>query len=85
MHRPKADHRDRLLTLLAILIVLTTFVFVALQALGIFAFQAFALVALIAIIGAMLVIMDHPVALAIMSIAFVQVDQPHVDHQRGTI
>ena len=85
MRKAKADHRDRLLTLLAILIILTIFVFAPLQALGIFAFQAFALVALLAIIGAMLVITDHPVALAIMSIAFVQVDQPHVDHQRGTI
>ena len=70
MRKAKADHRDRLLTLLAILIILTIFVFAPLQALGIFAFQAFALVALLAIIGAMLVITDHPVALAIMSIAF---------------
>ena len=53
------------------LLVLTIFVFAPLQAMGIFLFQGFAIVALLAIIGAMLVISDHPMAVAVMSVALV--------------
>ena len=70
MRQLRRTYGDRLLTLLAILMAFTIFVFALLQALGIFVFQAFAIAALLAIIGAMLIISDHPAALAVMSIAF---------------
>ncbi|HET9718419.1 MAG TPA: ion channel [Pseudolabrys sp.] len=67
----RRKYSDRLLTMLAVLLVLTIFVFAPLQAMGIFLFQGFAIVALLAIIGAMLVISDHPMAVAVMSVALV--------------
>lgn len=70
MRNLRREYGDRLLTLLAILLALTIFVFAPLQALGIFVFHVFAIAALLAIIGSMLVISDHPVALAVMSVAF---------------
>jgi len=68
IRRLRQKYRDRLLTLLAILLLLTMFVFAPLQALNIFIFQGFAIAALLAIIGSMLIISDHPAALAVMSI-----------------
>lgn len=70
MRQLRRTYGDRLLSLLAVLMAFTIFVFAPLQALGIFVFQAFAIAALLAIIGAMLIISDHPAALAVMSIAF---------------
>lgn len=64
----RQKYRDRLLTLLAALFTLTMFVFAPLQAVNIFIFQGFAIAALLAIIGGMLIISDHPVALAVMSV-----------------
>ncbi len=52
------------------MLAFTIFVFAPLQALGISVFHVFAIAALLAIIGGMLVISDHPVALAVMSVAF---------------
>jgi hypothetical protein len=70
MRQLRREFGDRLLTLLAGLLAFTIFVFAPLQALGIFAFQIFAIAALLAIIGSMLVISDHPAALAVMTVAF---------------
>jgi hypothetical protein len=46
------------------------FVIAPVHAMGIFVFQGFAIVALLGIIGGMLVISDHPVSLAVMSVCF---------------
>jgi Ion channel len=51
--------------------MLMLFVLVPLQAMGIFAFQAFAIAGLLAMIGGALIISVNPVALTLMSIAFV--------------
>jgi len=67
----RRKYGDSLLTLLAVLLIFTIFLFAPLQALGIFAFHAFAMLALLAIIASMLIISDHPLALAVMSIALV--------------
>jgi len=67
----RRKYGDSLLTLLAVLLTFTIFLFAPLQASGIFAFHAFAMLALLAIIAAMLIISDHPLALAVMSIALV--------------
>ena len=67
----RREYGDSLLTLLAIVLLFTIFLFAPLQALGVFAVQAFAMLALLAIIASMLIISDHPVALGVMSIAFV--------------
>jgi hypothetical protein len=48
----------------------TMFVIAPVHAMGIFVFQGFAIVALLGIIGGMLVISDHPVSLAVMSVCF---------------
>jgi voltage-gated potassium channel Kch len=66
----RREYGDSLLTLLAILLVFTIFLFAPLQALGIFAFHAFAMLAILVIIASMLIISDHPFALAVMSVAF---------------
>lgn len=65
------ENSDRLLTLLALLLALTIFVIAPLQAMGIFIYQAFAIAALLAVVGGMLVISNSPVALTVMSVAFV--------------
>jgi hypothetical protein len=64
-------YTDRLLTLLAGLLILIMFVFAPLQAVGVFLFQGFAIAGLLAVIGSMLVISNHPAALAVMSVCFV--------------
>ena len=61
-------HTDRLLTLLALLFAIEMFIFSPLQAMGIFAFQGFVIATLLAIVAGMLVISDHPAAVAVMSI-----------------
>ena len=65
------SNRDWLLTLLTVLLALTIFVFAPLQAAGIFLFQTFAIAGLLAIIGGALVISANPIALTLLSIAFV--------------
>ena len=71
IRRLRHEYTDRLLTLLAALLILIMFVFAPLQAVGIFIFQGFAIAGLLAIIGSMLVISNHPAALAVMSVCFV--------------
>jgi hypothetical protein len=70
IRRLRRRYTDRLLTLLAVLLALEMFVIAPVHAMGIFVFQGFAIVALLGIIGAMLVISDHPVSLAVMSVCF---------------
>jgi hypothetical protein len=62
---------DRLLTLLTAVLTLMIFVFAPLQAAGISLFQAFAIAGLLAIIGGALIISGNPIALGLMSIAFI--------------
>ena len=64
-------YSDWLLTLQTVLMILILFVFAPLQAMGIFAFRAFAIVGLLTLIGAMLIISNSRLALALMSAAFV--------------
>jgi ion channel len=64
-------NRDWLLTLLTVVLALMIFVFAPLQATGIYLFQAFALAGLLAIIGGLLIISSNPLALGLMSIAFI--------------
>ena len=64
-------NRDWLLTLLTAVFTLMIFVFAPLQAAGIFLFQTFAIAGLLAIIGGALIISRSPIALGLMSIAFV--------------
>jgi hypothetical protein len=66
----RRKHGDWLLTLLTALVMLMLFVFVPLQAMGLFAFQAFALAGLLVMIGSALIISVSPVALALLSVAF---------------
>jgi predicted exporter len=63
--------RDWLLTLLTAVLTLMIFVFAPLQAAGIFLFQTFAIAGLLAIIGGALFISSNPIALGLMSIAFI--------------
>jgi len=71
MRRLRRKYTDRLLTLLAALLALEMFLVAPLHAMGIFVFQGFAIVALLGIIGGMLVISDHPAALAVMAVCFI--------------
>ena len=63
--------RDWLLTLLTAVLMLMIFVFAPLQAAGIFVFQTFAIAGLLVMIGGALIISGNPVALGLMSIAFI--------------
>lgn len=66
------NHRgDWLLTLLTALLILMMFVFAPLQAAGYFVFQGLAVGGLLAIIGGALVISTNPIALTLMSAAFI--------------
>ena len=72
LHQLRRKNRDWLLTLLTALLTLMIFVFAPLQAAGIFLFQAFAIAGLLAIIAvAALIISGNPIALGLMSIAFI--------------
>ena len=62
---------DWLLTLLTALVILMMFVLAPLQAAGHLVFQGLAVGGLLAIIGGMLIISASPIALTLMSIAFV--------------
>ena len=65
------ENRDWLLTLLTVVLMLMIFVFAPLQAAGIFVFQTFAIAGPLAMIGGALIISGNPIALGLMSIAFV--------------
>ena len=67
----RRDNGDWLLTLLTAVFTLMIFVFAPLQAAGIFLFQTFAIAGLLAIIGGALVISGNPIALGLMTIAFI--------------
>ncbi len=71
MQQLHSHNRDWLLTLLTIVLTLMIFVFAPLQAAGIFVFQTFAIAGLLAMIGGALLISASPVALGLMSIAFI--------------
>jgi hypothetical protein len=71
LHQLRRENRDWLLTLLTAVFMLMIFVFAPLQAAGIFLFQAFAIAGLLAIVGAALIISGNPIALGLMSIAFI--------------
>ena len=65
------NNRDWLLTLLTVVLTLMVFVFAPLQAADIFVFQTFAIAGLLPIIAAVLIISGNPIALGLMSIAFI--------------
>ena len=67
----RREDSDWLLTLLTAVLALMIFVFAPLQAAGIFVFQTFAIAGLLAIIGGALLISGNPIALVLMSIAFI--------------
>ena len=71
LHHLRRENRDWLLTLLTAVFTLMIFVFAPLQAAGIFLFQTFAIAGLLAIIGGALIISGNPIALGLMSIAFI--------------
>ncbi len=71
LHQLRLENRDWLLTLLTAVLMLMIFVFAPLHAAGIFLFQAFAIAGLLAIIGGALIISGNPIALGLMSIAFI--------------
>ena len=71
LHQLRRKNRDWLLTLLTAVLTLMIFVFAPLQAAGIFLFQTFAIAGLLAIIGGALIISGNPIALGLMSIAFI--------------
>jgi hypothetical protein len=65
------NNRDWLLTLLTVVLTLMIFVFAPLQAADIFVFQTFAIAGLLPIIAGVLIISGNPIALGLMSIAFI--------------
>ena len=67
----RRKNRDWLLTLLTAVLALMIFVFAPLQAAGFFLFHAFAIAGLLVIIGGALIISGNPIALGLMSIAFI--------------
>jgi hypothetical protein len=70
IRRLRHKYTDQLLTLLALFIAFEMFVFSPLQAMGIFAVQGFVVATLLAIMAGMLIISDHPAAVAVMLICF---------------
>jgi hypothetical protein len=64
-------NRDWLLTLLTAVLTLMIFVFAPLQAAGFFLFQSFGIAGLLVFIGGTLLISGNPIALGLMSIAFI--------------
>ena len=71
LNHVRGEKRDWLLTLLTVAVTLMIFVFAPLQAAGIFVFQTFAIAGLLAIIGGALIISGNPIAIGLMSIAFI--------------
>jgi hypothetical protein len=64
-------NRDWLLTLMTAIWTLLIFVCAPLQAAGVLLFQTFAIAGMLAIIGAAMLISRNPIALGLMSIAFI--------------
>ena len=64
-------NRDRLLTLMTVIWALIIFVFAPFQAAGVFLFQTLAIGGMVAIIGGAMLISHNPIALGLMSIAFI--------------
>src|SRR5688572_570922 len=71
LHQVRRENGDWLLTLLTAVFMLMIFVFAPLQAAGVFLFQTFAIAGLLAIIGGALLISGNPIALGLLSIAFI--------------
>jgi hypothetical protein len=71
VYRSRYRNSDWLLTLLTAVLALMMFVFAPLQATGIFAFQTFAIAGLLVIIGGAMIISGSPIALGLLSIAFI--------------
>jgi hypothetical protein len=70
-NRFSRKNRDWLLTALTAVLTLMIFVFAPLQAAGIFVFQTFAIGGVLAIIGVAMIISGSPIALGLLSIAFI--------------
>jgi hypothetical protein len=71
LRRLRSGDRDWLLTALTAVLTLMIFVFAPLQAAGIFVFQTFAIAGLLVMIGGALLISGSPIALGLMTIAFI--------------
>ena len=71
LRRLRRGDRDWLLTALTAVLTLMIFVFAPLQAAGIFVFQTFAIAGLLVMIGGALLISGSPIALGLMTIAFI--------------
>ena len=71
LHELRRMKRDWLLTALTIVFTLMIFVAAPLQATGLFVFQTFVVTGLLAIIGGTIVISGNPIAVGLMSIAFI--------------
>jgi hypothetical protein len=71
VRRSQYRNSDWLLTLLTVVLALMMFVFAPLQATGLFAFQTFAIAGLLVIIGGAMIISGSPIALGLLSIAFI--------------
>jgi hypothetical protein len=71
LHQLGDNSRDWLLTLLTVVLALMIFVFAPLQAADIFVFQTFAIAGLLPIIAGVLIISGNPIALVLMSLAFI--------------
>ena len=71
LHHVRRENTDWLLTLLTAVFALMIFVFAPLQAAGFFLFQTFVIAGLLAIVGGALIISGSPIALGLMSIAFI--------------
>ena len=71
LHQLRLKNCDWLLTLLTVVLTLMIFVCAPLQAAGIFLFQTFAIAGLLVIIGGALLISSNPIALGLMSFAFI--------------
>ena len=71
LHHSGLKNCDWLLTLMTAVLTLMIFVCAPLQAAGIFLFQTFAIAGLLVIVGGALLISGNPIALGLMSIAFI--------------
>jgi len=70
-HQLGGRNRDWLLTLMTVIWTLIIFVFAPFQAAGVFLFQTLAIAGMLAIIGGAMLISRNPIALGLMSIAFI--------------
>ncbi len=70
-HQLRGSNRDWLLTLMTVIWTLLIFVCAPFQAAGVFLFQTFAIAGMLTIIGGGMLISRNPIALGLMSIAFI--------------